>query len=505
MDSLILYFFITLLISVVMFIVSIKKRDAPKSFNFIIISILIVFFALGRFIEASSSSLEAAYIGVIIAYLSGPYIPLFLLLFLADYYEIKAPKWLAWVLAAPLFAGSILVSAPRFRGFFYLSIEYYSGPPIAQVMVEGTLIYYIFYGYYYLSMLACLIVSLWGAKKFGRIEWKQSLAVVVAIMLPAISAVLYMAEVMSPNLEFIPIALCGSLACLGIAIYRLNMLQTLPIAKDRILEQTNDAFVVVDHEGRYMDSNVSAKKIAPVLNDMRFGQKTNIRELFPGMSEDPSGERTVAVSISDMQNQYFNFTHMDVIHKGKKVCVCYILHDITYARKRMAELKSMATYDSLTQVYNRASFYELAAYELDAAREQKSPVAAFEIDIDFFKDVNDTYGHFGGDEILKAFAVKISGRLRASDIFGRVGGEEFNILLPNTNQENAANIANDLKQLIENETFVYDGHEVFVTISIGIAVFDKHRHIGLEKLLLDADNALYQAKNAGRNRVCIYK
>jgi len=225
--------------------------------------------------------------------------------------------------------------------------------------------------------------------------------------------------------------------------------------------------------------------------------------LFPQLAEGLDGRTLVPVMLNDVQRHY-HLSNTEILEKEKKLGICYTLHDVTDTRRLLSELKILATYDNLTNIYNRASFYELAARALELAASQKTPVSAIGLDIDNFKTINDTFGHFCGDEILRGLVDRISGRLRASDIFGRVGGEEFNILLPNTNLENAVALAKNLQEMVDAEIFVVDNHRISVTISIGVATFDGQRHKTLEHLLVDADRALYDAKGTGRNKVCFY-
>ena len=504
MTPMLWYFFISVVVAVVVFFIALQKRYAPKSLYFILLSTLLVLFVLGRFLEASASTLEAAYIGVILAYLGAPHVPLVILEFLLDYYDFKMPRWLSLIMTMPALAASLMVAAPQLRGLIYSSISFFPGPPIAQIMIEGTFFYYFLQAYGSLMMIACLVLSMWGIKKHGKSEQKQSMALFLSILLPLATNAMYLLGMIPLDLEVTPLAMCFSLIFLSMAIYRYNLLKALPMARDYILEQMSDAIIILDTESRYIECNISAKRIIPALKNIRFGQKVDIRVLLPGLAEDATEEQTVTLRTAEKQRQYYTLTNTSIMQDGKKLCTCYTLHDITAMRRMLAELRTMATYDNLTNIYNRASFYKLAEYEIDMALEQKSPVAVFEIDIDHFKTVNDTYGHLGGDEILKALVIRISSRLRDSDIFGRVGGEEFNILMPNTKLENAKKAAQRIKTLIERMPFEFNGREINVTISIGVAMFDAQRHTDIERLFRDADTALYRAKNTGRNRVCVY-
>ena len=503
MTLMLFWMFVSVIISAAIFAISIQKRNAPKSLSFIILSFLVFVFVLGRFFEATASGLEAAYLGTLLGYLGIPFVPMAMFLFIMDYYNIKVNKWLTLLLSILPLAAATMVVVPQLRKYFYTNYSYYPGPPIAQLMIEGSVFYYVFYAYFFLLLIACLVFSLWGAKKLSKIERWPSLAVFFAVFLPTFVGIMYTLRLTPLELDLAPFALCFSLIFIGVAIYRFNLLKILPLAKDAILEQMNDAFIILDNENRYVESNSSAKKLFPVLSGMRVGQMMNTEELFPKVTDGLDGRPLVSIMSNDVQ-QHYHLAKNEILQYGKKLCICYTLHDITDTRKLLTELKVMATYDNLTNIYNRASFYELSARAMEMACVQNTTVSALGIDIDHFKVINDTYGHFCGDEILKSLVKKISGRLRASDIFGRVGGEEFNVLLLNTNLDNAITLAQNLQKMTEAETFLFNDKKIPVTISIGVAVFDEQRHASLESLLVDADKALYESKKTGRNKVSFY-
>lgn len=173
-----------------------------------------------------------------------------------------------------------------------------------------------------------------------------------------------------------------------------------------------------------------------------------------------------------------------------------------------AEILKHATLDALTGFYNRRQLEERIKQEVSNAKRQKAPLCGIMTDIDFFKGVNDTYGHAVGDLVLKTIAKVIRGQLREYDIAGRYGGEEFSILLPFTKIEEAKMVAERLRKTIENKTIDIskvnpeaDVKEISVTLSLGIyEIKDTDKD---EDLLIKADKALYQAKNTGRNKVVV--
>lgn len=164
------------------------------------------------------------------------------------------------------------------------------------------------------------------------------------------------------------------------------------------------------------------------------------------------------------------------------------------------ELEKIASIDKLTGIYNRRMLDEILQIELDVVKRHQSELSLIILDIDYFKYVNDNFGHLIGDETLKTMSSIITENLRSSDIFGRYGGEEFLIICTHTDKNSAFVLAEKLRKIIENHDFYKIGTK---TISLGISSYEKNDNIN--SLFKKADDALYCAKNEGRNKTIIYK
>lgn len=167
-------------------------------------------------------------------------------------------------------------------------------------------------------------------------------------------------------------------------------------------------------------------------------------------------------------------------------------------------LKREATTDSLTGIYNRRFFDEHYKMALGQSVRQKQPISVFMLDVDYFKEYNDYYGHMAGDKTLSNVAMTIKNSLaRSSDVVARYGGEEFILMLPNTDAEHAMQFAEKLRQAIWNLAIPHVSSKIAtqLSVSIGVSTFDQ-THCGNERsLVLAADTALYEAKRNGRNQV----
>tara|TARA_R110002153_G_scaffold46985_4_gene132779 strand:+ start:6229 stop:7509 length:1281 start_codon:yes stop_codon:yes gene_type:complete len=164
------------------------------------------------------------------------------------------------------------------------------------------------------------------------------------------------------------------------------------------------------------------------------------------------------------------------------------------------KLEKLAKNDSLTGILNRGSFFAAARHLLILCKRQKSPASFILMDLDNFKMVNDTYGHFSGDKVLVHFADTIHAFLRESDLFGRLGGEEFGIFLSDTGMDEAFHLADKLRKAISHATIEVDGKTITYTVSIGIESSELEDY-SIDELFKRADLKLYVAKEKGRDYV----
>lgn len=300
----------------------------------------------------------------------------------------------------------------------------------------------------------------------------------------------------------------------------LNDRLQLSEAKYRSLfENVSEGIFIAQLDGRFLDVNPALARIIGHKTPSEFLRTHQDDWLWPFVDEDEQ-ERLFGVLAAHGQVAHLQLrmrrwngesiwvevnAHASLNPKHGIATVEGVLSDITERKRILEELRHLATVDGLTGLFNRRHFLELCERELQRARRYRLDVALLMLDADLFKTINDTYGHDVGDEVLQVIARLCQHQMRDADIVGRLGGEEFAILLPQTGLPDALGVAERLRKVIAQTTLpLFDGRMLRFTVSIGVGA-GAAQTITLQELLKIADRALYAAKGRGRNQVISYQ
>jgi diguanylate cyclase (GGDEF)-like protein len=220
--------------------------------------------------------------------------------------------------------------------------------------------------------------------------------------------------------------------------------------------------------------------------------------VMTGYSDDYSYEEAINIGASD-------FVIKPVRLEELLLRLRRVLKERKLTRERirmMEKLQKLAITDGLTKLYNSRSFYTQLELEVDRVNRYQHPLTLLLLDLDYFKNYNDSYGHLEGDKVLVRFSQIIKSCLRANDSAYRYGGEEFTVILPETGGEEARTVAQRIRAALEAERFSpVDGADVTVTISIGVTEY--HHKEELSTFIQRADKAMYLSKQEGRNKVSL--
>ncbi len=281
--------------------------------------------------------------------------------------------------------------------------------------------------------------------------------------------------------------------------------------KFRTIAQTAvDAIILADVHGNIIFWNESAQRIFGYTEDEISGKSLTM--LMPEPFRDAHRQGLELVKSTGNSRYIGKTTEMHALRKngdvfpielsvsmwkaGEEYYYSGIVRDITKRKNLESELKTLAVTDTLTRVFNRMKYYEIMKREIERTKRYDHPLSIIMFDIDHFKKVNDTYGHTAGDYVLRTLTQIVKENLRETDYLVRWGGEEFIIIAPDTDLEKAKILAERNRKA--SEKYEYD-HAGTVTASFGVTQFIKDDNE--ETVIKRADDALYEAKRKGRNRV----
>jgi diguanylate cyclase (GGDEF)-like protein/PAS domain S-box-containing protein len=361
---------------------------------------------------------------------------------------------------------------------------------------------YIAYCYVMLAISAILTYS-WAVH--GPAVFRgQAYAILVSVLLPWIANLIYLSGLSPvPNMDLTAVSFAFLSVGLAWSFLRYRLLDLVPVARTTVFKGLSSGVLVLDNENRVLDLNPAAQKMLNLGGRQVVG--FNLAEL---PTEDPGLLQAIGrddqprqeVCLASSQSQVYLEVRSTPLsgRRGAALGRLVLLEDISERKRMEKELRRLAATDPLTGLANRRTLMDLGERELAHSRRHRRPLSMLMMDIDHFKQINDKYGHQQGDKVLKALAEACSRLLRQSDLMARVGGEEFAILLPDTPAANAMEVAERMRSSVTLLT-TFDGQDLpHITISVGGATTTGDSDC-LNSLLRRADDALYQAKAAGRN------
>lgn len=492
-----LFMLISTLASVLLLVYAVSNHNSERSFFLIFASICTFLYVVGYLLEITSHTLEAAFVGVRIQKMGTPFIVVLNYLFVRDVYGEKRLNIRAYCLlfALPLFNLFTIQAFPTIR-LHYTHIEYFNNGLIANCHGYAGPMSHLGNLYNFLLVSLNIRRILKHLREGSKLQKQKSYFMLLSILIPLTVYIYHAFSYNNLRLDLNPFAFSFSNALLLYSVRTQNLLNVVPLARAQVIESMRDAFIVCSKNFSFIDANQAAKQLFPELNTLLPGETMEQVKRF-------AGERELRLQI-DGEIRFYKITKTHIVNNNKNSAVCIMFHDITDKENQLQKLYGKATFDPLMNIYNRATFFELAKFALNSDHAENQPYALLMIDLDHFKLVNDTYGHSCGDIVLETIAVMVKGHFRKNDIVGRYGGEEIVVLLENISTKQMLAIVEKLRASIENTTIPYQENEVKVTVSIGMAHSPAGSEHNLEKMLVEADFALYKAKDAGRNCIWMY-
>jgi len=371
--------------------------------------------------------------------------------------------------------------------------------------------WYMVHGVYTFSSMFVaflLLISHW--KETAKAYRPQLIALMFGQLVPIVTAFLYLNGFTPPGVDPVPMILWLSSLLYLWAISTSRLFRIMPIAKDTIYNSINDGAIVLDESYRLIEFNQASIAMLPNLNKSMFGKnfvmfwKEQTGESLPfQLTADIADVQEIKLCSEDAERVYqVRITSLEQARNSKGLLLVFT--DITEIKRLQKKLEQQAYYDELTKIYNRRAFLQQSEQDFEAAKETGMPFTVLLMDIDHFKQVNDTYGHHIGDQLLVHVVTACQTKLLEEHFFARYGGEEFVIALKGYNEAAGEILANQLRRAVEKTPLMTEAGNLSATLSIGVAEVKDSTEETLYQLLHKADTALYAAKEEGRNRVKVY-
>lgn len=462
-------------------------------------------------------------------------VPVFWFLFTVQYAQVD--KWLSRYTGSVFFVipaiSLIIIFSENWFPLYYASVR-----PLAEsggpLVIERGPWYLIAAIQAYLLNLAGMGVLIWRFIYYRNI-YRQQLAVLVgAVLIPVVVNLFYQLapRIMPPlsvPIDLTPISFTVTAMLLSAGVFGLRLFDLIPIARHTILEHIPEMVFVVDAHDRVLDANSAAQNaVGKSLEEIIGKDPLEVFQKWPQLinrflTTDEAHEeiqipgdppRTLEIDISPLYNQLKQLAGRVIVahdvteHKWLENDLKYaneaLIKQLEEINKLRDELQVQAIHDPLTNAFNRRYLTEFLEKEISRAQRERTPVTIVILDVDNFKQFNDSYGHKCGDEVLQSITKFLNEHSRRGDVVCRYGGEEFVVLMPNVSLETAFERAEMWRQDFSETGIEYEGMELFATFSAGVATFPQHGLTG-EAILQSADKALLQSKDTGKNKVTRYE
>jgi diguanylate cyclase (GGDEF)-like protein/PAS domain S-box-containing protein len=497
-------------------------RGVAGAGAFAILQIPLILWSLAVGCMTFSNSPQSALFWSNLRYLGISFAPCLLLIFLAQH--ARQSRWVTPLNLTLLFLiPAVTQLFVWFEPIWFGEASFYRSGDLWVMALHPSLWFYIYAVYTCSLVLISVLILIEAVYHTKAVYRKQNLALLAGLLIPVSASVytlVYPAgeQMISP----VPLALALMSLIFAWALFRYQLFELTPVARSQLVDTMQDAVLVIDDRDQIIDVNPAALDILGCTTGNAIGHPAS--EVLQPWQEllDPLLSATAQVKTEiNLQDggavrcydlQISPLTDQRGRSRGRMV----ILRDITpLAQNRdrlqaqleeiqilQAELHEQAVRDPLTGLFNRRYLIEALTLEFSRALRGAYPVSLLMIDVDFFKRVNDSFGHQAGDYVLQMLADHLRAQTRAGDVVCRYAGDEFLLVMPLTPLQAAHQRAEELRQSFRNAGAKFAGVEIRTTISIGVAAYPEHG-ISIEEVLAAADEAVYAAKSAGRNCVMI--
>jgi diguanylate cyclase (GGDEF)-like protein/PAS domain S-box-containing protein len=522
-----LYFFVLSLTAIISAIVAFdawqRRQTSAVSKPFILMMLAIALYAMVAAMEAGAIALEDKIFWSKLEYVASDSVITLFLIFTMHFTSKR--QWLTsrniallWVIPAFNVA---MVATNEWHNLIWTG--FLRDPHQTNIMIyqHGIGFFWVM-GCVYVYTLAGILLLAKRALLPSVLYSQQSSIALVGGLIPLVGGSAYMLCLTPPGLNITPMSFMLTGLIYAVSVFRFGMFDLVPVVRDILIDRMSDGVLVLDVQNRILDINPAAQNLigttAHLIGQSADQVLSKWQEKIRPYHEYESVNTEILMDLSTLRYLELQITPLRD-RRRQLTGYLLILRDITQryqvevelrqANERLrlqvvqietlqAQLREQAMQDELTGLFNRRYFDQTFPRELVCATQESYPVAVILMDIDYFKKINDTFGHQAGDRVLQLFAGLLRQYSRSSDIVCRYGGEEFVLALPGMTLNNAFQYAEQIRLSFQAARVKFADREINTTVSGGICVFPDNGNTSDDMLEL-ADKALYAAKAYGRN------
>ncbi len=477
-------------------------------------------YAFGYSVEISGDTVAWVFATYLVQYLPIAAAPTLLVWLAAGYANpgwLRRPTW-RYVAVAVSVATYVVVATNPLHDLYHASPRMDLSGPFPVIRFERGPWYLGFHMYSAVVVLVANTVLLRSWRVAREPRRTQAFMLFVASTFPWLGSVLNLTEALPLAIDAMPFTLLATSVVLYRGVVRQGLADLAPIARSLVFERMGDAVIVLDPAGHVLDQNEAAVALLGRLTEGSTPDPSLARwhpelaAVIAATTEEPHASSVrIDVTLRDepskvlLQGRSYGVRLVELRtetrrHLGRVV----VMRDISRAVEMAAQLRALATTDELTGIPNRRHFIANAERDLLRARRSGRPFTLIVFDLDRFKAVNDRYGHHVGDDVLRGVAAAAMASVRAGDAVGRYGGEEFAICLPEADEATAAIVSERVRVAVAAVRVAVPGGNVHVSASLGRVTVAGPDVADLDGLLALADQAQYDAKALGGNRVVAF-
>ncbi|MDR0445970.1 MAG: diguanylate cyclase [Oscillospiraceae bacterium] len=484
------------------------RGDALKRKYFLFLVNAVFLTVVGHLLELMGGDTRGAFSGVRVLYIGSGLASPCLLFFVADYCEIKLHMFVRIFAVAAALAYAVIAWTTDVTGLLYATMEYDAVHTFYLTYTPGSLNFALrFFPILYITVAVVMLVR--GLiRTEGRLR-STLLALLISVSLPYISEIVFHVLTrlghIRANVYITPHILSIVVAAIYYNILRYDI-DADTLAAVVAIDTISEPFILLDGDLCCLSSNKAARVLFPWINPEKHGSPVYThaewpKELSPAVFIDKAEDVDFAEQCgSRLFSASINATH---IRRGERTLWSVLIRDVTESKNFLRSLEEVAYTDTLTGLYNRRHFSDIAAPYIERARRNGTPYYFMISDIDDFKLINDVHGHLAGDAVLRGIAQAMKRALRPYDIVARWGGEEFIIIITDIgSDEHVMALADRVRREVESLACEYMDKTLRVTISSGLA--RNLEDSDITDMTLRADEALYAAKAGGKNCVVLW-